>query len=86
MMAGRIDDEKLYKRSLNHEPTKSVSTLNIFQLDFTFFFDLKAIVLSPSLENFDPCIQYVLKNVIYVTSVVSYDYFVKTIFLPSEIT
>ena len=39
-MAGRIDDEKLYKRSLNHEPTKSVSTLNIFQLDFTFF-DLK---------------------------------------------
>ena len=56
-MAGRIDDEKLYKRSLNHEPTKSVSTLNIFQLDFTFFFDLKAIVLSPSLENFDPCIQ-----------------------------
>ena len=56
MMAGRIDDEKLYKRGLNHEPTKSVSTLNIFQLDFTFF-DLKAILISHSRGNFDPYVQ-----------------------------
>ena len=52
MMAGRIDDEKLYKRGLNHEPTKSVSTLIIsFNWISPSFSDLMAIVLSHSRET-----------------------------------
>ena len=51
-MAGRIDDEKLYKRGLNREPTKSVSTLIIsFNWISPSFSDLKAIVLSHSRET-----------------------------------
>ena len=52
MMAGRIDDEKLYKRGLNREPTKSVSTLILsFNWISPSFSDLKAIVLSHSRET-----------------------------------
>ena len=52
MMAGRIDDEKLYKRGPNHEPTKSVSTLIIsFNWISPSFSDLIAIVLSHSRET-----------------------------------
>ena len=52
MMAGRIDDEKLYKRGLNREPTNSISTHIIsFNWISPSFSDLETIVLSYSRET-----------------------------------
>jgi hypothetical protein len=73
-MAGRIDDEKLYKRGLNREPTKSVSTLILsFNWISPSFFDLKAIVLSHSRETLTLAYNGSF-NLIFVTNQKSADF------------